>query len=91
MPPLHTLRTSTATLCLLFLLFAPYAHAADYNNGVTARVLKKTTVTGNGEKIVYPRTDQAEVTAMTVELAPGPRPAGINTRCRSMPTWSAAT
>jgi len=34
-------------------------------------VLTKTTVTGNGQKISYPQTDRAEVTAMTVELAPG--------------------
>jgi quercetin dioxygenase-like cupin family protein len=45
--------------------------AADYNPGVTAKILQKTGVTGNGQKIVYPCTDKAEVTAMTVELAPG--------------------
>jgi quercetin dioxygenase-like cupin family protein len=34
-------------------------------------VLAKTTLTGNGQKITYPLTDRAEVTAMTVDLAPG--------------------
>jgi hypothetical protein len=33
--------------------------------------LQKTSVTGNGQKITYPQTDRAEVTAMFVELAPG--------------------
>lgn len=47
------------------------ASATDYSSGVTAKVLRKTTVTGNGEKITYPATDKAEVTAMTVKLAPG--------------------
>lgn len=55
--------------CLL--LLPPIAAAADYNAGVTAKVLQKTGVTGSGQKIAYPCTDKAEVTAMTVELAPG--------------------
>jgi len=54
----------------LFLVFSPVS-AADYNSGVTAKVLRKTTVTGNGQKIAYPVTDKAEVTAMVVDLAPG--------------------
>lgn len=72
MTPFRTLGLRTACLCLvgLFLLVPP-AFAADYNSGVTAKVLKKTSVTGNGRKITYPETDRAEVTAMTVELAPG--------------------
>jgi len=72
MTPFRTLRLRTACLCLvgLFLLVPP-AFAADYSSGVTAKVLKKTSVTGNGQKITYPQTDRAEVTAMTVELAPG--------------------
>jgi len=42
-----------------------------YNAGVTAKVLQQTTVTSNGQPIAYPQTGKAEVTAMTVELAPG--------------------
>ena len=59
-------------LCLTgLLLIVPPAIAADYSSGVTAKVLQKTSVTGNGQKITYPLTDKAEVTAMTVDLAPG--------------------
>jgi len=56
--------------CGLF-LFPLTGLCADYSPGVTTRILQKTGITGNGGKIVYPRTDRAEVTAMTVELAPG--------------------
>ena len=55
----------------LFLIIVQPAIAADYSSGVTSKVLSKTTVTGNGQKISYPLTDRAEVTAMTVDLAPG--------------------
>ena len=64
-------KTATALALLGFFLLIPLACAADYNPGVSATVLQKTTVTSNGEKITYPQTDQAEVTAMTVDLAPG--------------------
>lgn len=47
------------------------AWSADYKDGVSATVLKKSSVTGNGQKIVYPVTDKAEITAMRVELAEG--------------------
>jgi quercetin dioxygenase-like cupin family protein len=72
MTSFSSIRLKTAGLCLtgLFLLM-PSAFAADYSSGVTAKVLTKTSVTGNGRKINYPRTDRAEVTAMTVDLAPG--------------------
>ncbi|WP_051553553.1 cupin domain-containing protein [Desulfobulbus elongatus] len=52
-------------------LLAGSAWSDGYQAGVTAKVLCKTTVTGNGQPIAYPQTDKAEVTAMTVELAPG--------------------
>lgn len=58
-----------ATLCLSFSTLP--ALSADYHSGVSATVLKSSSVTGNGQKIVYPVTDKAEVTAMTVNLAPG--------------------
>lgn len=56
---------------LALLLMATPAPTAEYNSGVTAQVLKKAAVTGNNQKISYPVTDKAEVTAMTVDLAPG--------------------
>ena len=55
----------------LFLIIVQPAIAADYSSAVTSKVLSKTAVTGNGQKISYPLTDRAEVTAMTVDLAPG--------------------
>ena len=61
----------TASVCLILSLSAAIAFSADYNQTVTAKVLKKSTVTANGVKIAYPKTDRAEVTAMSVELAPG--------------------
>lgn len=69
----YSLRISAVCcLCLSVLfLIAPCLSTADYNSGVTAKILAKTTVTANGQKILYPSTDRAEVTAMTVELAPG--------------------
>lgn len=62
----------TVCLCLIGLLFVLQpSHAADYNPGVTSKILLKSTATGIGQKIVYPQTDRAEVTAIAVELAPG--------------------
>ena len=58
-----------ATLFLLF--FTLSALGADYQSGVSATVLKKSSITSNGQKITYPVTDKAEVTAMTVNIAPG--------------------
>jgi quercetin dioxygenase-like cupin family protein len=59
-------------LCLMGLLLSAIpAFAAEYGTGVTARLLKRTSVTANGQRISYPTTDRAEVTALTVELAPG--------------------
>lgn len=64
------IRTGCGCLAALLLSMAP-AFSADYNSGVTSRVLVKTSLTGNGQPISYPVTDKAEVTAMSVELAPG--------------------
>ena len=72
MKPSRTLRLRIACYCMAGLsLLAAQAFSADYGNGVTTKVLKKTSVTENGRKISYPQTDRAEVSAMTVELAPG--------------------
>ena len=56
---------------LWMISFTLSASGADYQCGVSATVLKSSSVTGNGQRIVYPVTDKAEVTAMTVNLAPG--------------------
>lgn len=66
-----TLKIRIACLCLALALIVPAVFAADYSSGVSAKVLLQTSQTGNGQKITYPLTDKAEVTAMTVELAPG--------------------
>ena len=72
MEPIYRINIRTACLCLIgLLLIASPAIAADYNTGVTAKVLKKTTVTSNGQKIAYLSTNRAEVTAMTVDLESG--------------------
>jgi quercetin dioxygenase-like cupin family protein len=71
MKPSSASRICTGFFCLTALLLAVVpVFAADYSSGVTSRVLAKTLVTGNGQRISYPVTDRAEVTAMTVELAP---------------------
>ena len=67
----NVLKVRVVSLCLALTLITPAAFAADYSSGVTAQVLEKTSLTGNGQKIAYPLTDKAEVTAMTVALAPG--------------------
>lgn len=65
------MRNVYVMLAGLFLIMVQPAIASDYSSGVASKVLSKTTVTGNGQKITYPPTDKAEVTAMTVDLAPG--------------------
>jgi len=66
------LRNVFATTCFVTVLLVVSAgYGADYKSGVTARVLGKSMVTGNGSRIVYPGTDKAEVTLVDVELAPG--------------------
>jgi len=47
------------------------APQAGYNSGVTSKLLAKTSVTANGQKIVYPVTDKPEVTGLVVEVSPG--------------------
>ena len=71
---MNKFNNSVARYLILLVLFQSYSTlcvAADYSLGVTSKVLTKTSITGNGRKIVYPSTDNAEVTAMLVEIAPG--------------------
>ncbi len=59
-------------LCFFFLFCtASLAGAGEYSDGVQAKVILKTKNTSNGQPIAYLRTDNAEVTAMTVEIPPG--------------------
>lgn len=72
MTSFNAVKLRTVQICLGLLFFVAHsAISADYNSGVASKVLAKTTLTGNGQKITYPLTDKAEVTAMTVDLAPG--------------------
>jgi len=59
------------TVIMMLVLLAAAGQAAEYSSGIVATVLKKTTLTSNGQKIVYPRTDRAEVTAMAIDIDPG--------------------
>ena len=46
------------------------APAAGYKSGVSSKLLVQTGVTADGRKIVYPVSNNPEVTAMLVEIAP---------------------
>ena len=46
------------------------APAAGYKSGVTSKLLVQTGVTADGRKIVYPVSNEPEVTAMLVDIAP---------------------
>lgn len=57
---------------IVFLLLIPFSlNAAEYDSGVQARVILKTSATGNGDAVTYLKTDQPEITAMEVTIAPG--------------------
>jgi quercetin dioxygenase-like cupin family protein len=56
-------------LCLAFVSWP--AFAGEYDTGVKVELLVKSTTASNGQKIAYAKTDNAEVTAVTVEIAPG--------------------
>jgi quercetin dioxygenase-like cupin family protein len=56
---------------LVLVVLTSTVDAGDYAGGVAAKVVLRTTTTSSGEKVTYPRTDRAEVTAMTVDIAPG--------------------
>ena len=69
-PMRPSLFTVITTLLMCLFLGPLPLQSADYSSGVTAKILKKATTTGTGQKIVYPVTDNAEVTAMHVTIAP---------------------
>jgi len=64
-------RSAVCVVTLLGGICTSSVFAAEYGSGVQARVVLKSTVTSNGARIAYPVTDRAEVTAMTVTIAPG--------------------
>lgn len=84
------MRIATALLGL-FLLGAPVARGADVGEaqGVTSRVVLKTSVTADGEKLRYPVTDRPEVTAVEIEIAPGGR-TGLHSHPVPVLAWVAA-
>ena len=54
-----------------FLMIPSLVRAGEYESGVKTKVILKTTVTSSGAPIAYLKTDHPEITAMTVEIAPG--------------------
>ena len=58
-------------LLALVLCFSAAATAEDYNKDVQLTPLLKTDATSIGQKLVYPNSDNGEVTIMKVTLPPG--------------------
>ena len=63
------LTAAAGIICLA--LFSWPVFAADYSAGVAARIISKSTMASNGKKLEYLKTETAEVTAMSVDIAPG--------------------
>ncbi|MGZ3607418.1 MAG: cupin domain-containing protein [Syntrophales bacterium] len=69
------------SLCLFFLLcMSSFVSADEYSGSVQARVVLKTKNMSNGQPIAYLKSDNPEVTVMTVEL-----PAGAETGWHTHP------
>jgi len=66
-------RVSLVSVLLLFFLFcmSSFVSADEYSGGVQARVILKTRNMSNGQPLAYLKSDNPEVTVMTVELPPG--------------------
>lgn len=60
-----------ALFLALLLCIVTAVGAKDYQGRVSAEKILVTTAAGNGQKHTYLKTDQPEVTAMTVEIPPG--------------------
>jgi len=59
-------------LFLIVCLFLPsFLNAGEYDGGVQAKIILKTKTTGNGAPVAYLKTDQPEITASIVDIAPG--------------------
>lgn len=65
------MRFYKAVLIICLLLTPSFLYAGEYDSGVQAKVILKTSTTGNGAPVAYLKTDQPEITAMTVDIAPG--------------------
>lgn len=65
-----TIALATACLSLCGMLTATATHAVEANAQVKAAVVLKTQTSWDGKPLVYPQ-GTAELTAMTVEIAPG--------------------
>jgi quercetin dioxygenase-like cupin family protein len=57
-------------LCCLILISLAVP-ASGYDSGVTVHILSKTRTTSSGQPLKYMKTDNPEVTAAIVEIAPG--------------------
>ncbi len=67
------MRRICATGSIIFFLLtclAPNVFCDDYPDA-NVTVIKKATITSEGRKIGYPKTDKPEVTALLVEIKPG--------------------
>jgi quercetin dioxygenase-like cupin family protein len=65
-------RVSLVSLFLFFLFcMSSFVSADEYSGSVEARVVLKTKNMSNGQPIAYLKSDNPEVTVMTVELPPG--------------------
>ncbi len=65
------MRFYKVVLIICLLLVPSLISAGEYAGGVQAKVILKTGTTGNGDPIAYLRTEQPEITAMTVDISPG--------------------
>lgn len=65
------MRFSKVVLIICLLSAPSLINAGEYAGGVQAKVILKTATTGNGAPIAYLKTDQPEITAMTVDVSPG--------------------
>ena len=67
-------RVSLVSLFIVPSLFlfcvSSFVSADGYSGGVQARVILKTKNMSNGQSITYARSDNPEVTVMTVEFSP---------------------
>ena len=70
MRSLH-IKTLAVFIFLSVAFHIPCASGADYDGGVKVTLIKKATAASNGQKLAYPCTGNAEVTALIVEIPPG--------------------
>lgn len=71
--PILSLRSASKKVALALACLLPFsfAWAADYDAAVKAKLITKTELTGNGERIKYPTFATPEVSALEVDIAVG--------------------